>query len=230
MKKLFISEVFASVQGEGALVGVPSVFVRTSGCNLRCEWCDTPYASWEPEGEHVEVEALVARIEAHRPVRHAVLTGGEPMIAPHLGALAERLSSLGYHITVETAGTVFAPVRADLFSISPKLGNSTPRRGEEAWRARHEAARLNPAAIRAMMGAAEYQLKFVVSAPEDLAEIDALLVDLNPEPSRVLLMPEGRSVEQLDAGASWLVEVCMRRGWRFCDRLQIRLFGDTRGT
>ena len=87
---LFISEIFASVQGEGSLTGVPSVFVRTSGCNLRCDWCDTPYTSWEPEGQHMTVDQVVDQIESHRPIRHSVLTGGEPMIAPHIGALVNR--------------------------------------------------------------------------------------------------------------------------------------------
>jgi 7-carboxy-7-deazaguanine synthase len=84
---MFVSEVFYSLQGEGLMIGVPSVFVRSSGCNLRCRWCDTPYASWSPEGEHQSVEQLMKEIERY-PSRHVVLTGGEPMIAPELPALA----------------------------------------------------------------------------------------------------------------------------------------------
>src|SRR3954466_7799699 len=105
-KHMFISEIFYSLQGEGELTGVPSVFVRTSGCNLRCTWCDTPYASWNPEGKPMSVDDLVAAVQAHRAARHVVLTGGEPMIAKELAALASKLRLLGYHITIETAATI----------------------------------------------------------------------------------------------------------------------------
>ena len=121
-----IAEIFYSVQGEGSLVGVPSVFVRTSGCNLRCSWCDTPYTSWNPEGEDLTVEEILARADRFPAARHVVLTGGEPMIAPGIVELSQRFRELGLHITIETAGTVFAPVACDLMSISPKLANSTP--------------------------------------------------------------------------------------------------------
>src|SRR6201991_1715812 len=102
-----ISEIFYSVQGEGKLTGVPSVFVRASGCNLRCTWCDTPYASWAPEGEDVPIERIVERIRAFPAARHVVLTGGEPMIMPDIEPLCDALKSAGYHITMETAATVY---------------------------------------------------------------------------------------------------------------------------
>ncbi len=121
-----ISEIFYSVQGEGVFTGVPSVFVRTSGCNLRCSWCDTPYTSWKPEGSDASIDAIVESVTAFPAAKHVVITGGEPMIAPGLVELSERFRALGLHITVETAGTVFAPVACDLMSISPKLANSTP--------------------------------------------------------------------------------------------------------
>ncbi|TNF32270.1 MAG: 7-carboxy-7-deazaguanine synthase QueE [Deltaproteobacteria bacterium] len=229
---LNITEIFCSIQGEGALTGVPSVFVRTSGCNLRCRWCDTPYSSWEPEGEPWTVDAIVAEVARHAPVRHVVLTGGEPLVAKHLGALAERLHDAGYHLTVETAGTVFQPLPVDLWSISPKLADSTPRPedGAGAWRERHEATRYRPDVIRRMMAAGDYQLKVVVTAPEDLDEVLALVADVGATPERVLLMPQGRTVEELDARARWLAPLCIAHGWRLCDRLHVRLFGDTRGT
>ena len=121
-----ISEIFYSVQGEGSLVGVPSVFVRTSGCNLRCSWCDTPYTSWNPEGEDLSVSDILDRAAEYPAARHVVITGGEPMIAPGIAELSQRFRERGMHITFETAGTVFAPVACDLMSISPKLSNSTP--------------------------------------------------------------------------------------------------------
>ena len=78
---LKIAELFYSLQGEGALLGVPSFFIRTSGCNLRCAWCDTPYTSWQPEGAELSLDQILDEVRAH-PMRHVVVTGGEPMIAP----------------------------------------------------------------------------------------------------------------------------------------------------
>src|SRR4051812_39940048 len=102
---MLISELFYSVQGEGTLLGTPSVFVRTSGCNLRCRWCDTPYASWKPEGTEMSVGELMEQVNAH-PTRFVVVTGGEPMIAKEMPLLLAALRTAGKHITIETAGTI----------------------------------------------------------------------------------------------------------------------------
>src|SRR5690349_12088167 len=113
-----ICEIFYSIQGEGKLLGVPSVFVRASGCNLRCVWCDTPYASWDPQGEDVSVDEIVRRVSAHE-ANHVVVTGGEPMIMPEVVALCDALKSHGHHITIETAATVYKPgTKVDLASLS----------------------------------------------------------------------------------------------------------------
>ncbi len=224
-----VSEVFYSIQGEGMLVGTPSVFIRASGCNLRCVWCDTPYSSWEPEGEEWPVRALLA--EARRyPARHVVVTGGEPMIMPDVVELTEALRREGLHITIETAGTVYQPVACDLMSISPKLANSTPREREGGrWAAQHERLRIQPEVLRKLMAAYEYQLKFVVAAPEDLAEISQLLTELGADRSRVVLMAEGVSPEVLRERGRWLVEVCKQEGFRYTPRLHIELWGNRRG-
>lgn len=232
--RLRVSESFDSVQGEGALLGVPSAFVRLSGCNLRCRWCDTPYASWAPEGDTMRVEEVVQAVRLLGPaLRHVVLTGGEPVLPPAAPALVAALRALGYHVTVETAGTFWRDLQPHLWSISPKLANSTPH--EEPWRTRHEARRWRPDVVRRMMvesgsGGSGYQLKFVVAEPGDLPEVDRAVETLHATPERVFLMPEGRTTARLDAVARWLVPACMERGFRYGDRLQLRLFGDTRGT
>jgi 7-carboxy-7-deazaguanine synthase len=226
---LFISEIFYSVQGEGRLTGVPSVFVRTSGCNLRCRWCDTPHTSWSAEGASMRLEDVVEQVAAHRTARHVVITGGEPMLAPALPRLSSQLRSRGYHVTIETAGTVHQEVGADLFSISPKTSNSTP--DDALWKARHDAARIHAATLRRLMAeGADYQLKFVVESESDMAEIERLAGELEADPSKVLLMPQGTDADALAAGSAWLVEACKRTGYRYCDRLHIRLFGNRRGT
>ena len=224
-----ISEIFYSVQGEGMLVGMPSVFVRTSGCNLRCAWCDTPYTSWQPEGEELDLDQIMAAA-LRLPARYAVVTGGEPMIAPGIVPLTGRLREAGLHITVETAGTVFAPVACDLMSISPKLAHSTPHAREGGrWASQHERLRIQPEVLRRLMTAYPYQLKFVVAQPEDLDEIRALAAQLGAEPSRVVLMPEGTNADLLRQRGAWMAEACKQEGYRFSPRLHIELWGNRRG-
>lgn len=224
-----IAELFYSLQGEGGLLGMPSFFVRTSGCNLRCTWCDTPYTSWSPEGTEMPVEAILEEARRHRG-RHVVITGGEPMIAPGIGALARAFRQAGFHITIETAGTLFAPVDCDLMSISPKLANSTPREREGGrWAAQHDRLRLQPEVLRQLMRHCDYQLKFVVQAAGDLDEVRALVETLEAEPGKVILMPEGTTRAAIAERAPWLAEVCKAEGWRFSPRMHIDLWGDKRG-
>jgi 7-carboxy-7-deazaguanine synthase len=230
---MLIAEIFHSLQGEGLLTGVPSVFVRASGCNLRCNWCDTPYASWNPEGTARSIPQIMAEIEKH-PARHVVLTGGEPMIAKDIHELAGEIRNSGRHITIETAATV-APegIACDLASLSPKLLNSAPdNRLGVTWRKKHEALRWQPAVVRAWLEQGDYQFKFVVTAPTDVDEMEGMLASLNREipRDRVLLMPEGITLEAIRARAGWLGELCKQRGYRYAHRLQIELYGNQRGT
>jgi 7-carboxy-7-deazaguanine synthase len=222
---LKIAELFYSLQGEGSLVGVPSFFIRTSGCNLRCAWCDTPYTSWNPEGAEMTIDAILAEAGRYRG-RHAVVTGGEPMIAPEIVELTARLRETGMHITIETAGTVFKPVACDLMSISPKLANSTP---EGQWAAQHERLRKQPEILTRLMAEYEYQLKFVIAQPEDLDEVHALVRSLEAPPSRVILMPEGTDARLLHERAVWLAEICKVENFRFSPRLHVDLYGNRRG-
>jgi len=230
---MLISEIFHSLQGEGQLAGVPSVFVRTSGCNLRCNWCDTPYASWAPEGKTMTVGEIVTAVRQF-PARHVVLTGGEPMIAPGIRELAAEFRRLSYHITIETAATIApAGIACDLASLSPKLSNSTPdARLDEAWRRKHDSLRWQPEVVRTWLTEYGYQLKFVVSQEADVTEIETMLGQLGGTIPRaqVLLMPEGVTVEALRARAVWLGELCKQRGYRYAPRLHVELYGNKRGT
>jgi len=227
-----IVEIFHSIQGEGKLMGLPSVFVRASGCNLRCTWCDTPYASWDPEGEEHSVEQIVTRVHEF-DCRHVVVTGGEPMIMPDVAQLCALLKSRRHHVTVETAATVFQPAEIDLASLSPKLSNSTPfDRAGGRFAGLHEKQRLNiPVIQQFITSSPEFQLKFVVCDASDLIEIDALLATLTGwQESDVLLMPQGVNIEDLRQRGAWLAELCKERGFRFCPRLHVELFGNVRGT
>ncbi len=220
-----IAELFYSLQGEGALLGVPSVFVRTSGCNLRCSWCDTPYTSWKPEGTGMSVDEIASEVRRY-DAGHVVVTGGEPMIAPGIRELTSCFREMGLHITIETAGTVFQEVQCDLMSISPKLSNSTP---EGQFRAQHERLRIQPEMLRKLMAAYPYQLKFVIDKPEDWAEARSLVETLGAQRDRVILMPQGTDRERLREAGVWLAEICKAEGCRFSPRLHVDLYGDRRG-
>ena len=234
---LRVVERFVSLQGEGLLAGTPSSFVRVSGCNLRCEWCDTAASSWSPTGDRIAVEELVAWC-ATGP-RHVVLTGGEPLLFREAVELASRLGAVGHHVTVETAGTVWQDdLHVDLVSLSPKLAHATPRRLGIAWARRHDERRTRPDIVRALM-ASPWQIKFVVrtddpaSLQADLAEIEALLALYRVSPAdreRVLLMPQCVDPDELGRAYAALVPVCLATGFRLGPRLHIAIFGHRPGT
>jgi 7-carboxy-7-deazaguanine synthase len=224
-----ISEIFYSIQGEGMLLGVPSVFIRTGVCNLRCTWCDTPYSSWQPDGRDVPLQAVVDQVLASGG-RHAVVTGGEPMIEPEVIELTERLKRHDLHITVETAGTVWKPVVCDLMSISPKLANSIPvERDGGRWAAQHDRLRYQPHVLKQLMSEYACQLKFVVTDEKDLDEIEAIVKHTGADRERVLLMPEGTTSSVLAERSAWLAEVCKERRFRLSPRLHVLIWGDKRG-
>ena len=224
-----IAEIFHSVQGEGEFSGTPSVFVRTTGCNLRCWFCDTPYTSFKAEGLQRDWQDVLQEV-LEFDCLHVVLTGGEPLLQLDLLPLAHALRQQRRIVTIETAGTVFRPVEADLMSISPKLSNSAPiglNRGEQ----RHERDRNQPDVIRQMLQASPCQLKFVVDQPADLDEIVQYLRGF-PEiaPNQVWLMPQGIRQEELAAKGVWLAPLAEQIGYRFCPRRHIEMYGNVRAT
>jgi 7-carboxy-7-deazaguanine synthase len=230
-----IAEIFRSLQGEGRLTGADSVFVRTSGCNLRCRFCDTPYASWQPEGDYLSVDEVVERVRglaAEAALGHVVITGGEPMIVPEVAPLSVELRRLGFHVTIETAGSRYQPVDCDLMAISPKLSNSTPRADEAPeWIELHERNRAAPGILRRLNAEYDCQFKFVVGNLADCQEVAAYLAGFPEiERCRVLLMPMGTKSIDLARIAEWLEPYCAKHGLTFCPRRHIEWFGCRRGT
>jgi 7-carboxy-7-deazaguanine synthase len=224
-----VADVFLSVQGEGQFAGTPSVFVRTTGCNLRCWFCDTPYTSWRPEGRQQawqEVRDQILKWDCP----HVVLTGGEPLLQPDVVPLSEALQHQGLVVTVETAGTVYRPVAATLMSISPKLSNSVPV-GDTRWSHRHHRTQDRPEIVRRLMAEYAFQLKFVIDTPADVDEAVGYLKQFPAvEPEQVWLMPQGVSPDVLAQKETWLAPLAARLGYRYCPRRQIELFGNVRGT
>jgi 7-carboxy-7-deazaguanine synthase len=221
-----VVETFTSLQGEGVLAGTPSFFIRTSGCNLRCTWCDTPYASWRPEGARLGVDELAARAAA-AGLRHVVITGGEPLLQREIGALTRALAAAGHHLTIETAGTLAPAFACDLLSASPKTANSDPT-GARAESHRMQRTLLAP--LRTLLAEhPEYQLKFVVRGAQDMPEILALVESSGATQDRVLLMPEGRTPAEVAARAPAVAALCLTHRLRYAPRLHMDLFAGRRG-
>jgi len=256
-EKMVINEIFYSLQGEGFLAGVPSVFVRVAGCPLRCRWCDTKYA-WEPTaGTEYRVREVVGAVERW-PCRFVVVTGGEPMANSELPELAQRLKAAGEHVTIETAGIAYVPnLPCDLMSISPKLSNSIPDpedrglaptpavgvggtedtslaptpavgvRGTEDRK--HKFLRLDIAVLRKLIHDHEYLLKFVVDSEDDLPEIERTIEEIGDvDPEKVMLMPQAATRDELLRKAPMVAELCKQTGFAFSQRLQILLYDGQR--
>ncbi len=222
------SEFFHTIQGEGKLIGVPSVFFRTSYCNLRCVWCDTPYTSWSPENKDMTVAEAVEAI-AQYGCKHVVITGGEPFVQiKDLTELCQELDRRRHHITIETNATIFAPVAAHLISMSPKLRNSNPP-GDNRYFRMHERGRIRADVIRQFLDQCECQVKFVVDQPEDLEEIKMLQAEIPIPPETIVLMPQGMTPEELVPKQEWLVEICKKHGYRYSPRVHVDIWGNRRG-
>jgi 7-carboxy-7-deazaguanine synthase len=223
-----VVEVFYSIQGEGRLAGVPSVFIRLAGCSLRCSWCDTRYA-WDPEaGTELDTEAIVRQAKPWSS-RFVVITGGEPMatmdlqIRPELVGLTQRFKAEGYHITIETSGVVFiTDLACDLMSISPKLDHFEPSPQPTA------VDRVE--VLRQLIAHYDYQLKFVVDSSHDKGKVQSLLDRLEGvDPLRIMLMPQAQTREELLVKSPRVVQMCLENGWIFCQRLHILLWGPQSG-
>lgn len=240
-------EIFHSIQGEGKSMGMPSIFVRTSLCNLHCIWCDTDY-TWNWLGTrfpHVNdarpgyrkfdkkdwlvtcpVSEVAAAVAAF-PCKNVILTGGEPMLQqPALTALMQTLRrdfSPDYRFEVETNGTLLpAPdfdAEIDQYNVSPKLANSN----------NSLKLRERPAVYRFFSASPKAHFKFVVADPGDLQEVLQLIDRYAIAPEKIWLMPEGNSRQALAKRRRWLVEICKKYGFHYTDRLQVQIWGSKKG-
>ncbi|MBN2096661.1 7-carboxy-7-deazaguanine synthase QueE [Candidatus Peregrinibacteria bacterium] len=200
---MIISEIFHSIQGEGPNAGKPAVFLRLSGCNLRCKWCDTKYA-WKQGGE-METNDIIRAIRKY-PCRHLVITGGEPLLQQN--GLKELLKKLkNYTVELETNGSVACRITGFIEQIncSPKLKNS----GNPPY-----SLRVKPANKKVLY-------KFIVQEGEDLKEINAFIRKYKIPKTSVYLMPEGTSRATILKRSGWLVESCKKEGYNFSSRLHI---------
>jgi 7-carboxy-7-deazaguanine synthase len=223
-----ISDIFYSLQGEGFLAGVPSVFIRLAGCPLRCKWCDTKYAWDNKAGRQYNIDEIIKTIQRW-PCKFIVITGGEPMINPDLPELVKKLKDSDRHITIETAGIAFIPaLPCDLMSISPKLSNSAP--ADPKLSKIHEDSRLDLAVLRELLDNYKYQLKFVVDSKEDLPEIRQTIKKIgNVALEKVMLMPQAATRGELLAKSPMVAEICKQGGFAFSQRLQVLLWDNERG-
>jgi 7-cyano-7-deazaguanosine (preQ0) biosynthesis protein QueE len=228
-------EIFASLQGEGATCGLPSIFVRLALCNLRCAWCDTAY-TWDwtryapsdsvLDMDPCEVSDRVFALATHPtvPISNVVITGGEPLLQQAtLAPLAAALKERGMRIEIETNGTI-SPLPdlaacVDQWNASPKLASS-----ENAERAREVLD-----ALRWFAARPDAYLKFVVVEPDDLDEVHRLVERYDVAPDRVILMPEGTDPSVILERSTWLADACQASGYRLGTRLHILLWGDERG-
>ena len=232
-----INEIFYSLQGEGFLAGVPSVFIRLAGCPLRCRWCDTKYA-WDQEaGFHYSTDKIIQAVQQQARSKFVIITGGEPMINPDLPQLVQKLKAAEKHITIETAGIAFIPdLACNLMSISPKLNNSTPTAEIESLAPtpvvgapdtevrRQKFLRLDITILRKLLDNYKYQLKFVVESQDDLTEIQQTVEEIgNVDSEKVMLMPQAKTREELLAKSPMVAEMCRRSGFAFCQRLHLLL-------
>ena len=225
---MHISEIFYSLQGEGFLAGMPSVFVRLAGCPLHCRWCDTKYAWSKEAGRQYSTDQIVRAVQEW-PCKFVVITGGEPMVNSDLPQLVRELKIAGKHITIETAGIAYIPdMPCDLMSISPKLSNSVPDEAKLA--AIHKDSKLDLAVLEELIDNYNYQLKFVVDSEADLPEIEETLKKLgNTDREKIMLMPQAATREELLTKSPMVADLCKRSGFAFSMRLQILFWNNERG-
>ncbi len=190
---LRVTEVFLSLQGEGRDIGLPTVFVRLTGCNLRCAWCDTEYSF--TGGRWVALSDLVKDVEAFLPVRRVCLTGGEPLLQKAHQDFVRALLGRGYRIVVETSGS--KPVEGALLEegVCISMDVKCPSSGEEGEMLWENLARLG----------SKDQLKFVIADERDFAYMREVMgTRAKAVKAEVVLQPVGGGLEGVLKIAEWV--------------------------
>jgi len=227
--KLNVNEIFGpTIQGEGPSAGKRCAFLRLSGCNLTCSWCDTPY-TWDWEGlngipfdKQAETHEMTV-FDVHYQLTSMgvdlyVISGGEPMIQQAaLGPLIDRLMAGGRSVEIETNGTIIPKITPTRFNVSPKLAHSGVA----------DKKRFKAKALEAYVGKGIF--KFVAQTENDLDEIGAIATIVGIPPRDIWVMPEGRSPEELKRSLDLVKDAAISRGWNITNRLHVQLWGNKRG-
>ena len=245
-----VQELSTVIQGEGSLMGIPHLLIRFTGCKLRCQFkdsfCDTWYASWRPEKGTISSKDIIDFIEKNSHILHVFITGGGPTLHKEiLPQVVNICKNMGLYVTIETEGSEFVETEADLLSISPKLSNSTPivgsskpwggvvtqkeRDNHEKWRQESITSGIKKLINHQKAYGRKYQVKPVISTPEDLEEFKSFQAKLDIPNSVCWLMPEGVAEEQLQKKRQWLFDICIKEGYNYTDRLHVLVYGDKRG-
>ena len=206
------------------LQGVPSVFIRLYGCNLRCRWCDTIYTDEYHKYDVMELEVLITKIDKFN-CSHVVITGGEPFLSPGIVELTDKLREKDYHITIETNGTIYKEISCDLLSISPKLNNSVPSNLSEQELISYNLIRKNMIVLNKLISRYEYQFKFVIINPDEILEAKDIVNQLSlNEISRNFIMPATNSRKELFACQKEFIKLCIEHNFRYANRLQLQVW------
>jgi len=249
-EKINVTEVIPVIQGEGKFTGHPSFLIRTSGCNLNCQFkgslCDASKESWNHNNNTNKLFSLNdidSVIKSYPGIKKVFITGGNPTLNVKMFLdIVQVCRENGLDVHIEDNGTQFNLSfirKIDFISLSPKLKNSIPVPGSfakeigrnvtESDQKIHLKNYRNIDSLKHWISNFDYQLKFVVSDEEELQEIEDLINEIGADRSKVYFMPEGATRDQLESRRKWVYETCLKLGYNYTDRLHILVYNDKKG-
>lgn len=221
MTRMHIAEIFYSIQGEGTHTGKPAIFIRLTGCHLRCVWCDSKFTWNMKSGKKMIIDQIIKTLKKY-PCKHLVITGGEPLLQqPVLRELLKKLNppqTKNYYIEVETSGSLQPQINelVDQYNCSPKLSNAKNR----------------PIPYRISLPKFPQEktyYKFVIDKKSDIKELKKFIKDHALPKDKIILMPQGTTKSEIAKRTTWLAEICKKENWRLSTRLHIEIWGNKRG-